>query len=169
MTRTFAVVLRAAALVAAASSPSTAYAQSPPFHPPVARDLAAELACAPNAAETAPVQALRVTGGQVAGKKSLRQRRDGARRRRHRAPGIETGQDYFVRRVVSDPFNAHYPDGATHHQIHTAGWIHIAEVACGRCRGDGHARLRRSDGGRLPRALRAANGPRTRCAPVRPI
>jgi hypothetical protein len=130
MTRTFAVVLRAAALVAAASCPSSAYAQSPPFHPPVARDFAAELACAPNAAETAPVQALRVTGGQVAGRNLF-----GSGETVHvgagTAQGIETGQDYFVRRVVSDPFNAHYPDGATHHQIHTAGWIHIAEVHAG--------------------------------------
>jgi hypothetical protein len=127
MTRTFDVVIRVAAVVAAAWSSTTAYAQSPPVHPPVARDAAAELACAPNAAEAVPAQALRVSGGEIPGRMlfgSGERVRVGA----GTAQGLQTGQDYFVRRVVSDPFEAHFPDGTTHHQIHTAGWIHIAEV-----------------------------------------
>jgi hypothetical protein len=127
MTRTFDVVIRVAALVAAAWSSSNAYAQSPPVHSPVARDLAAELACAPNATEAVPAQAVRVTGGQLPGR-NLFATGETVRVGAGTVQGLQAGQDYFVRRVVSDPFNAHFPDGTTHYQVHTAGWIHIAEV-----------------------------------------
>jgi hypothetical protein len=126
MTRTLGLTVRAIALVAAASASTTAYAQ-PPARPPVARDVAAELACAPNAAEALPAQTLRVTGGQIP-RRTLFGAGESVRIAAGTAQGLQAGQDYFVRRLVANPFSAGSPHGTTHHQIHTAGWIHIAEV-----------------------------------------
>jgi hypothetical protein len=127
MTRTFDVVMRAAAALAVAWSATTAHAQSAPGAAPVARDAVAELACAPNAAETIPAQALRVIGSQMPGR-TLFGSGETVRVGGGAAQGLQPGQDYFVRRLVRDPFDAHFPDGTTYHQVHTAGWIHIADV-----------------------------------------
>jgi hypothetical protein len=74
-----------------------------------------------------PAQALRVTGSRIPGR-TLFGSGETVRVGAGTAQGLQPGQDYFVRRLVSDPFDPRFSDGTTYHQIHTAGWIHIEEV-----------------------------------------
>ena len=127
MTRTFDVVMRAAAVVAVAWSAANAYAQSPPGHAPVARGHRGGAGMCAERGRNHAVQALRVTGGQIPGR-TLFGSGETVSVGAGTAQGLQPGQDYFVRRLVRDPFDAHFPDGTAYHQIHTAGWIHIEDV-----------------------------------------
>ncbi len=124
MARSFESVIRMV-LLGTALSTTAAFGQDPVPHQPVVRDRGAELACAPTAAEALPSRTLQVIRGQVA-RRTLFGTGDavvvGA------APGLKTGQVYFVRRVVSDPFGFRGRHAMPHHQIHTAGWIRIDDV-----------------------------------------
>jgi hypothetical protein len=114
-----------AVLVTAAVPTAQAFAQAP--RPPVVRDEAAELACAPNAVETVPPVTMTVLGGQVA-KKVLFATGETLIVSAGATHGLRTGQEYFVRRVVPDRFTRGVSDGITLHSIHTAGWVRISEV-----------------------------------------
>ncbi len=93
----------------------------------VVRDVAAELACGPQAVESVPADPIRLAGGAVAGKALFGGGetlvvRGGAGR------GLQRGQEYFVRRVVADRFTPSVSDGVKLFSTHTAGWVRIAEV-----------------------------------------
>jgi hypothetical protein len=45
--------------------------------------------------------------------------------------GVKVGQEYFVRRAISDPFTESRSDGRPSLTIHTNGWIRIVEVLPG--------------------------------------
>jgi hypothetical protein len=121
------LVIRLAMCTLAVLSAGTAYAQPQSARPPVVRDVAAELACAPNAVETLPVAPMTVVGGQIAGKE-LFGIGETVLVRVGSTQGVGYGQEYFVRRVVSDRFARSVSDGITLHSIHTAGWLRIVEV-----------------------------------------
>jgi hypothetical protein len=126
MTRGFESVMWIA-LLGIAVSASAAYGQAPSPRPPVVRDLASELACAPTAVEALPSRALHVVGGQVAGR-TVFGPGDALVVNGGPSLGLKAGQLYFVRRVVSDPFRRWVRHGVQRHQIHTAGWIRIDDV-----------------------------------------
>lgn len=103
-------------------------AQAPmPTTRAVTRDYAAEVACGARALAAPADMSLRVAGGREHGKSMF-------------GPGepliitggtakdLKVGQEYFVRRVISDRFVAAGSDGARTASIHTAGWVRIADV-----------------------------------------
>ena len=113
--------------IAAAAAGWSAPAAAQPLHPAAVRDVAAELACGPTAVEALPLDALRLAGGAVAGKVLF-----GAGEtvvvRGGSASGLKPGQQFYVRRIVSDRFTPSVRDGISLHSVHTAGWIRIADV-----------------------------------------
>jgi hypothetical protein len=127
MSRNLRSVIRLAMLIMAALSTRAAYAQPQSPRPSVVRDVAAELACAPNAVETLPVAPMTVVGGQIAGK-VLFGTGETILVRVGSALGVRYGEEYFVRRVVPDRFTKGVSDGVALHSIHTAGWIRVVEV-----------------------------------------
>ena len=121
------LVIRLAMLTVAVLSARAANAQPQSPRPPVVRDVAAELACAPNAAETLPAAPMTVAGGQIAGKVMFGTG-ETVLVRVGSTEGVRPGQEYFVRRVVPDRFTKGVSDGVALLSIHTAGWIRIVEV-----------------------------------------
>jgi hypothetical protein len=110
----------AAAFVAAPAGAQTAQR-------PVVRDVARELACGPAVSLTTVLPSLRVAGGQERGK-MLFAPGDAVIINGGSSQGVRAGQDYFVRRLVSDRFVAPMPGGTQPQSIHTAGWIHVVDV-----------------------------------------
>jgi hypothetical protein len=121
------LVIRLAMFTVAVLSAPGAYAQPQSPRPAVVRDVAAELACAPNAVEALPAAPMTVAGGQIAGK-FLFGAGETLLVRIGSTQGVRPGQEYFVRRVVPDRFTRGVSDGITLRSIHTAGWIRIVEV-----------------------------------------
>lgn len=103
-------------------------AQSPtPTTPAVTRDYAAEVACGARAMAAPADMSLRVAGGRDPGK-SMFGPGDPLIIKGGNTKDLKAGQEYFVRRVISDRFVAPGKDGTTTSSIHTAGWVRIAEV-----------------------------------------
>jgi hypothetical protein len=103
-------------------------AQAPtPQSGAVTRDYAAELACGAHAVAGPADMSLRVAGGREAGK-SMFGPGDPLIIRGGSPERLKVGQEYFVRRVISDRFVTAGKDGMTTSSIHTAGWVKIADV-----------------------------------------
>jgi hypothetical protein len=117
-----AVSLTAAVPVAAQAPVSTAR--------PVVRDYAADVACGAHAAAMPADTSLRVASGREHGK-SLFGPGDPLIIKAARSQGLKVGQEYYVRRVISDRFVAPGRDGVSQTSIHTAGWVRITEVQDG--------------------------------------
>jgi hypothetical protein len=120
-------IVRCAVLTAATLLPHAAYCQPQAAAPAKVRAAAVELACAPTAAEASPSLAVTVAGSPVDGRRLFGA---GDTVFIHAAANqvVRAGEDYFVRRVVSDPYGPRRRDSLKRRSIHTAGWIHIAEV-----------------------------------------
>jgi len=123
VTRSLAFVA-VAGLVLCISSPSVL--AQPPAPRSVVRDPARELACSPQAAVLPPVPAMRIIGGQEPRKK-LFGTAEAVIISGGSARGVRVGQEYFVRRVVSDQF-AIPLNGFVPISIHTAAWLRVVEV-----------------------------------------
>lgn len=128
MNRLVRPVMRIALLVSASALGLARVAPAQTSDAPAVRDVAAELACGPHAAETLPTDPIRLGGGPTAGK-VLFGLGDVVVVRGGAARGLQSGQQYFVRRVVPDRFTPSVSDGITLYSVHTAGWIRIDEVA----------------------------------------
>jgi hypothetical protein len=88
---------------------------------------AAQLACAPAAVLVAPAMPLRVAGGTEHGKYMFGPNDRmviGAGTKQ----GLQTGQEYFVRRVVHDQFSP-MAAASVLTSIHTAGWVRITDAS----------------------------------------
>lgn len=85
-----------------------------------------ELACAPRAVRTVPTDPVRLQGASLA-ERSLFGPGDTLLLNRGSDQGLEVGQQYFVRRSVT---SLEYLAGSKEPwvQVHTAGWLRIAEV-----------------------------------------
>ena len=87
-------------------------------------DLLQQIACAPIGLPAPPMPSMRVLGGYVHGRTMF-------------APGdavivgggqdVQKGQQYFVRRLVTDPSTQQPKVGALY-GVHTAGWVTIVDV-----------------------------------------
>jgi hypothetical protein len=93
----------------------------------VDRDLAAELACAPRSPLIAPDVGIRIAPGSER-LKALYAPGDEVLINAGTANGIEVGQRYFVRRIVSDRFTEETLRGFDPVSVHTAGWVEIVGV-----------------------------------------
>jgi hypothetical protein len=110
------------AIVIAGSLPLSAQSQ----RPLVARTVALELVCGPQAALTTPPQTIRIVGGAER-RKALFSAGDAVMINAGTAQGLRAGQHFYVRRIVSDSFVL--PVGDTRPvSIHTAGWLTIVET-----------------------------------------
>lgn len=94
---------------------------------PAVRDFASELSCGARAAFEVPKQTLRVTGGREKGKR-LFGTGDALVIGGGTAQGIKVGQEYFLRRVVSDRFTAVASDNMQPISIHTSGWARVTDT-----------------------------------------
>lgn len=90
------------------------------------RDLSREIICGPQASVLPPASAIRVLGGRQP-KRSVFGINDLIVVGAGSAQGVRVGQEYFVRRVVSDEF-ALPVSGFVPVNIHTAGVARITEV-----------------------------------------
>lgn len=128
MVLTSSLVLAARSPVLAARSlvPAAAGVQATTARPAI-RDLAAELACGAKATFEAPVPTLRVSGGRDKFK-GLFGRGDALVIAGGTAQGVKVGQEYFIRRIVSDRFTAVSSDGVQPVSIHTAGWVKVVDA-----------------------------------------
>jgi hypothetical protein len=93
---------------------------------PVERDPAQELACAPQAPLIPPEITMRIAGAPQA-LRSLYGSGDIVLIGAGTASGLQPGQQYFVRRVVSDRFTEPLK-GYRPISVHTAGWVQIQDV-----------------------------------------
>lgn len=94
--------------------------------PLVARGVALDLLCGPQAALVAPAQTIRISGGAEP-RKALFSAGEAVIVNAGTAQGLRAGQHFYVRRVVADRFAA--PSAGTQPlSIHTAGWITILET-----------------------------------------
>lgn len=121
------VVCFAAAFVLVAAAASAQISITPP-NSVVVRDVASELACAPQTTVDRPNTSLRITGGDQHGK-ALYGPGDALVLSGGTAQGLTVGQQYFVRRVVNDTFTTQTSGGARSLSIHTAGWVRIVDVS----------------------------------------
>ena len=94
--------------------------------PELTRGVPLELICGPQAALTAPSQAMKVTGGMEPAK-SLFGTGDTLLINAGTAQGVKAGQHFYVRRVIKDRFTVKTTEAAPH-SIHTAGWVTILEA-----------------------------------------
>ena len=94
---------------------------------PAVRDYAAEIACAARAVGMPADTSIRIAPGREHGK-TLFGLADPIIIKGGTAQGLKVGQEYFVRRAVSDRFLAPGADGIKTTSVHTAGWLRIVEV-----------------------------------------
>ena len=94
--------------------------------PRVERDVAQELACSPQAPLIKPAATIIVASGQKRGK-MLFAKGDTVIVNAGSGQGLSAGQQYFVRRVVSDRFTEPFP-GYRPISVHTVGWVRIVDV-----------------------------------------
>lgn len=90
------------------------------------RDLSRELACGVQSPVTAPVPMIRVLGGPDP-RKTLFATGDSVIVSAGTAQGVQTGQQYFVRRVTPDRYTQPLPNFFPV-SVHTAGWVRITDA-----------------------------------------
>lgn len=115
-----------AALLGSVVLPAIVSAQTTVGHV-AARDYLSELGCSAEATTVPPDTAVRIGEGRDRGK-TLFGPGDPVVVKGGTAQGIKAGEDYYVRRVVSDQFARQGSDKLKTFSIHTAGWIHIDDA-----------------------------------------
>lgn len=124
---TQAVIVAATAVVMSSVLPAFASAQTAQPAPAVIeRDVASELACAPRAATMRPAATIQILGGEETGRGQFAPG-DRVVINAGSSHGLETGREYFIRRVVLDR-SAEKLGGVAPISIHTAGWLKLVEV-----------------------------------------
>jgi hypothetical protein len=113
------------AILAVFSAVPGAFAQAP--RPELTRNIPLDVLCAPQAATALPSPNARVIAG-VEDKKALFAPGDLVVIDAGTAQGVQPGQHFFARRVISDRFAVRTTEAATH-SIHTAGWLTIVEAS----------------------------------------
>jgi hypothetical protein len=108
-----------------ALAPLTAYAQDTARV--AARDYAGELACGAKASDAPPDMSIRVGAGLERGK-ALFGPDETLVINAGTAQGVKVGQEYYIRRIVSDRFVRGASDNVPRSSIHTAGWVRIIDA-----------------------------------------
>lgn len=85
-----------------------------------------EMACAPLGLPAPPSPSMRVLGGNVPGRR-LFGPGDAIIIGGGSAQGVQAGQQYFIRRTVTDPATPQPKEGALY-GVHTAGWVTVVDV-----------------------------------------
>lgn len=112
--------------VALLAIPVGAAAQTVNLPRVVERDVARELGCAAQSPLIEPIMKTRVVAGSDPGR-TLFAAGDAVIINAGTAQGIQTGQQYYVRRLVSDRFSEPLP-GFVPLSVHTAGWLRIVDA-----------------------------------------
>jgi hypothetical protein len=94
--------------------------------PAAAPFISEEIACAPISLAAPPVPTMRVVGGAEAGR-FLFGPGEAVVVNAGRSQGVQTGQQYFVRRYIADRFTPSSLDFQPR-SVHTAGWITIVDA-----------------------------------------
>jgi hypothetical protein len=89
-------------------------------------DLLEQIACAPSGLPAPPVASIRVLGGYVQGR-SMFGPGDAVILGAGTAQGVQKGQQYFIRRRVTDASRRQPKVGALY-GVHTAGWVTVVDV-----------------------------------------
>ncbi len=87
----------------------------------------AELVCAPIMTVEAPAQGLKITGSIIPGRLMFGPG-DAVFLSGGSGQGLKPGQQYYVRRVVSDRFTPGMSDKVHPYGVHTAGWVEIVSA-----------------------------------------
>ena len=90
------------------------------------RDVARELSCAAESPLIEPIMTKRILGSSDKGR-TLFAAGEAVIVNAGTAHGIEPGQQFYIRRVVSDRFSEPLP-GFVPISVHTAGWLRVVEV-----------------------------------------
>jgi hypothetical protein len=112
--------------VALLAIPLGAAAQTVNLPRVVERDVARELSCAAQSPLIEPIMTTRILAGNETGR-TLFARGDAVIINAGAGQGIQTGQQYYVRRLVSDRFSEPLP-GFVPLSVHTAGWLRIVDT-----------------------------------------
>jgi hypothetical protein len=115
--------LCAAALLAI---PASAVAQVQNVARVAERDVARELSCAAQSPLIAPVMTKRILAGSETGR-ALFAAGDSVIVNAGTTHGIQAGQQFYIRRMVSDRFSEPLP-GFVPLSVHTAGWLRIVDA-----------------------------------------
>jgi hypothetical protein len=105
-------------------SATPAHAQQP--EAATLTNLNRDAACAPSSPSVRPTRALTVAAGREA-RKSLFGVGDALVIRGGAAQGVKAGDEYYVRRVIDDPYNEQQP-GVFRMSVHTTGAVQILEA-----------------------------------------
>ena len=125
MTRSVRSLIQVAA-VAIVLAPVALVAQEPSARVP-SSDYSDRLACGARATATPPDTSIRVAAGRERGK-SLFGPGESLVIKAGTAQGLKIGQEYYVRRVISDKFVAPAGDKVTISSVHTAAWVRIVDA-----------------------------------------
>src|SRR5919106_4490478 len=90
------------------------------------RDFSRELSCAADSPLIEPIMTRRIVAGSERGR-TLFAAGDAVIVNAGTAQGLEAGQQFYIRRVVSDRFSEPLP-GFVPISVHTAGWLRIVDV-----------------------------------------
>jgi hypothetical protein len=122
------MIASAAAALFALGMPASGQAQTQAESPSrvVARDVASELACGPRAATSRPITTLQILGGEERGRAQFAPG-DRVVINAGSSQGLQPGQKYFIRRIVTDPYAERLAD-VVPVSIQTAGWLTLVEV-----------------------------------------
>jgi hypothetical protein len=101
-------------------------AQSPAPPAAPAPDLREKISCAPNGVPAPPLAGMRVLGGYVHGR-LMYGPGDAVIINAGTTQGVQRGQQFFVRRPVTDPVDTPPKIGAIY-GVHTAGWVTIVDA-----------------------------------------
>ena len=126
--------------------------------PPVARDIAAELACAPTAADDACRRRhCASSAARITARTHVRPRRTRWSSAAAPRQGLQLGQQLLRAAPSHDPFDAHRRDGTPASDPHRRLDRHRRRASDTTAIATVDARLRRSHRGRLPRAVHTAD------------
>lgn len=123
LTRTAAA---AAASIVLSGAPAPALAQEA-ARAALVPDVSRQLLCSPQAAVLPPVPTLWIVGGEEP-RRAIFGTADGVIISGGSAQGVRVGQEYFVRRIVTDKFVLPV-SGFVPLSIRTAGWLRVVDVA----------------------------------------
>jgi hypothetical protein len=119
-------LMRTSLCAAALAIPAVASAQMVNLPRIAERDFGRELSCAADSPLIEPIMTKRIVAGSERGR-TLFATGDAVIVNAGTAQGLQAGQQFYIRRVVSDRFSEPLP-GFVPISVHTAGWLRIVDA-----------------------------------------